>query len=291
MAGSVKRYCEKKGGGYIRVAEYGDERCTVEFKRHDEDEPRSVSWTLDDAKRAGLLVKDNWKGYPADMLKARALTRAARIGWPDLLGGVYDPDEMTTVSHPETRSGRSTSTVTVTQPETPAIASPEISTDATPADEQALSILRDKAAEKNVTDRELWIIGWKQFDALKPSEVTVSQARDLFRALNKWTADEINDCKNDALKDFAGFVESIRAVARDRSLQDVEFDQIAWYRYGVGVPTDMTVAQADELLDEIRKGTDEEVSALAWESRRAANQYHDQLIAQEESQRAQQSGK
>ena len=55
MAAVVKRFCAQKGGGFIRVIENTDDRCTVEYQRHDDPDVRTITWTLEDAKRAGLL--------------------------------------------------------------------------------------------------------------------------------------------------------------------------------------------------------------------------------------------
>src|SRR5437773_3013405 len=55
-----------------------------------------VSFTIQEAQEAGLLAKDNWKKYAADMLFARAISRGARRYAPGIFGGapVYTPDEM-----------------------------------------------------------------------------------------------------------------------------------------------------------------------------------------------------
>lgn len=54
-----------------------------------------ASFTLDDAKQAGLLGKDNWKNYPEDLCFARALSRAQRRYAPDVFGQpVYTPEEL-----------------------------------------------------------------------------------------------------------------------------------------------------------------------------------------------------
>lgn len=54
-----------------------------------------ASFTIDDAKRAGLTGKDNWKNYPEDLLFARALGRAQRRFAPDVFGQpVYTPEEL-----------------------------------------------------------------------------------------------------------------------------------------------------------------------------------------------------
>jgi len=53
-----------------------------------------ASYTLDDAKRANLLGKDNWRTNPEDMLVARATTRAVRRYAPTVLFGLATPDEI-----------------------------------------------------------------------------------------------------------------------------------------------------------------------------------------------------
>lgn len=43
------------------------------------------SYTITQAREAGLLSKDNWKYYPADMLLWRAISRGCRVMFPDVL--------------------------------------------------------------------------------------------------------------------------------------------------------------------------------------------------------------
>lgn len=52
------------------------------------------AFTMKDAAAAGLANKDNWKHYPARMLRARALSYACRDAFPDVLNGLYAPDEI-----------------------------------------------------------------------------------------------------------------------------------------------------------------------------------------------------
>lgn len=67
-----------------------------------------------------LADKDNWKNYPEDMLYARATARAFRKAAPEVLFGIYDPDEVD-----EIKAATPTSTVTVVDqkpPETKSVA-------------------------------------------------------------------------------------------------------------------------------------------------------------------------
>ena len=68
--------------------------CTITTKRRADAAPVTMSWSMEDAKRAGLAAKDNWRAHPAAMLRARCTAALARAVYPDLLMGIYDPDEL-----------------------------------------------------------------------------------------------------------------------------------------------------------------------------------------------------
>ena len=54
-----------------------------------------VTFTIDDAKTAELLGKDNWKHFGPSMLKARAITQCARDACEEALFGLhYTPEEL-----------------------------------------------------------------------------------------------------------------------------------------------------------------------------------------------------
>lgn len=85
-----------------RVAKSTKEICEINFfdsknKLSDEEYfVGSCSFTAQEAQEAGLLGKDNWKKYTADMLFARAISRGAKRYAPGIFGGaaVYTPDEL-----------------------------------------------------------------------------------------------------------------------------------------------------------------------------------------------------
>lgn len=54
----------------------------------------TAAFGMADAKRAGLVNKDNWQKYPNQMCLARAKAAAARQAAPDRLAGLYTPDEL-----------------------------------------------------------------------------------------------------------------------------------------------------------------------------------------------------
>lgn len=51
-------------------------------------------YSIEMAAAAGLTNKDNWKKYPARMLKHRALSYALRDAFPDVLAAIYTEEEL-----------------------------------------------------------------------------------------------------------------------------------------------------------------------------------------------------
>lgn len=86
---------------FLRPAESTDKIATYETQRKGSPSPTKMSFTIEDANRAGLVGKDNWKRYPAAMLRARCLSAICRAVYPDLVGGVYEPDEAREFDKPE----------------------------------------------------------------------------------------------------------------------------------------------------------------------------------------------
>lgn len=81
--------------GHSLSGEMSNEAATARGKRADTGDEMSVTWTLEDAQRAGLSGKGNWTKYPGSMLWARAVSQLVRMLFPDaLLGVTYTPDEM-----------------------------------------------------------------------------------------------------------------------------------------------------------------------------------------------------
>ena len=78
---------------YIRCVESTNERATYEMKRRGR-EPRRLTWTIDDARKAGLFPgKDNWDKYTAAMLRARASSDLVEIEAPDISNGLSTTEE------------------------------------------------------------------------------------------------------------------------------------------------------------------------------------------------------
>lgn len=77
---------------YFRCVEESPMSVTYETLREGSPEPQRCTWTMEDAKRAGL-DGDNWRKYPRAMLKARCKAALARDVYPDVLAGCYEEHE------------------------------------------------------------------------------------------------------------------------------------------------------------------------------------------------------
>jgi hypothetical protein len=94
----------QKGFG-VKIVHSDDHKAVVRVWRPGESEAEAYEseWTQEKASRISiwrdggwhpLTTKYNWKAYPKDMLFWRALMEAARRKAPDLLAGIYTPDEL-----------------------------------------------------------------------------------------------------------------------------------------------------------------------------------------------------
>lgn len=75
-------------GHEVWVEESTNTRVTVSGRRRGSQRTSSVTWTLDDAKRAGLGGRPNYQKYPRQMLLARASAELVRQMFPEVLGGI-----------------------------------------------------------------------------------------------------------------------------------------------------------------------------------------------------------
>lgn len=77
------------------VLESTAEGCTVRFTKNGKALTPTSTFTIADAKRAGLTHKKNWVNYPQSMLFWRALAIGARMHCPHLfIGAPYIPEEL-----------------------------------------------------------------------------------------------------------------------------------------------------------------------------------------------------
>ncbi len=104
----------QQAGGKVEWHEYGHEAVSGTFT-HPQGGSLKVSWTMQDATRAGLTGNPTWKKFPRQMLKARCISEAVRGIFPGVLSGLYAPEEV----------GEFTPVQVVTEPEPLQIEAPK----------------------------------------------------------------------------------------------------------------------------------------------------------------------
>lgn len=98
-AGTIQSLVLKsKHARYFRCTERTPERATFVTKRGDDPE-MVLTYTIEEGKAAwqktaDAWAKSTWGRSPADMLVARASSKLARLVYPDVVAGLYAPEEM-----------------------------------------------------------------------------------------------------------------------------------------------------------------------------------------------------
>ena len=83
----------KSCGGRSQFKELTEAKAVLWLKHPNGDE-HTETFTLEDAKRAGLSSNDNYSKHPKAMLRSRAITAGLKsVGWEGAVG-IYDPDEV-----------------------------------------------------------------------------------------------------------------------------------------------------------------------------------------------------
>lgn len=80
-------------GHELKTLDWTKTRCVLAGRRAGSSEWQEVTYSMEDARTAGLAGKPSWKQYPQDMLLARATSRLGRLLFADVLGGVGTAEE------------------------------------------------------------------------------------------------------------------------------------------------------------------------------------------------------
>lgn len=81
------------GHSFTKDKRSDDTICILHGKRKDNGDTWTESFSIADAKRAGIY-KNTWEKFPRNMLFARALSNLARQLFPDVIGGCYVEGEV-----------------------------------------------------------------------------------------------------------------------------------------------------------------------------------------------------
>lgn len=81
---------------YFKCTESTEGFAIYKTHRRDDPDPDPTFYTFDAAmaKKAGLDSKDNYRNHPGAMYRARATSGLSRMVYPDVVGGLYTPDEL-----------------------------------------------------------------------------------------------------------------------------------------------------------------------------------------------------
>ncbi len=82
-----------RAGHSYHVDKSDGTRCIITFQRRGS-KPYVHSFTMDDAKRADITGNPTWGKYPQAMLFSRCMSAGARICMPDVIAGMYTPEEI-----------------------------------------------------------------------------------------------------------------------------------------------------------------------------------------------------
>lgn len=95
LAAEVLRRKVLEAGHSIWPVEMSSTKVTFSgHRRNEPDRVVTVTWTMDDARKAGLANKQNWSKYPRQMLTARATAELCRLMAPDAIAGMVAVEEL-----------------------------------------------------------------------------------------------------------------------------------------------------------------------------------------------------
>ncbi len=95
LSAQMQRALILSAGHELRVTEASLTRCVMAGRRRGQEEWTTVTWSMDDAKRAGLSGKKNWTNHPRRMLQARATSELAQLLFADVIAGMASTEEIT----------------------------------------------------------------------------------------------------------------------------------------------------------------------------------------------------
>lgn len=99
-ANTMNYMIRSKGHSITKDTRSTKDCCVLNGKRCDNGDTWSASFSIQEAKNAGIY-KNTWEKYPDDMLFARALTRLGRQLFPDVLKGCYVEGEISSAMDAE----------------------------------------------------------------------------------------------------------------------------------------------------------------------------------------------
>lgn len=83
----------QSAGGKVEWLKYDDKEVSAKFS-HQQGGTATITWTIEQARSAGLATKDVWRQYPRQMLRSRVISEGVKTIYPGVAVGVYTPEEI-----------------------------------------------------------------------------------------------------------------------------------------------------------------------------------------------------
>lgn len=87
-------------GGTVKWTKFNTKAVAAIFT-HPATGSVEVEWTIEMAKDAKLIDKDNWKAFPRSMLRARVISEGVKTSYPGVAKGMYTSEEVADMPLPE----------------------------------------------------------------------------------------------------------------------------------------------------------------------------------------------
>jgi hypothetical protein len=81
-------------GGSVEWHRHDHEECSATFGAPGLKTPVTITWTLEDARKAKLTVSEMYTKYTRQMLRARVISEGVRMVMPGVVAGIYTPEEV-----------------------------------------------------------------------------------------------------------------------------------------------------------------------------------------------------
>lgn len=75
-----------------RIRSHTEQECTIDFFHHGQ-RILTYTYTMDDARRAGLLNKATWQQHPRSLLYSRCITQGGAMAFPHLTTNIHPADD------------------------------------------------------------------------------------------------------------------------------------------------------------------------------------------------------
>lgn len=221
-------------GGRVEWHELSDQRAEATFS-HPQGGSVRIAWTLEDAKRAGLIQKpgSNWDKYPRAMLRARVVSEGVRTVYPGVVVGVYTPEEVSDFEPPEAAPGPQAREAEVVQLPAPAPAQAP-----TPSEGQAPT----QGEYAPATEKQVAAI-WSLLKALHADDEDI--VRWMVLALSE-EAPMPEELSRGAASRVIGSLQALRSEARRLGV-DAEHLEALW---AYQAANDLTPEVSERALDE-----------------------------------------